>query len=101
MPGGKGRGEQGRDIIRDVRSDKHFQIVESSKVGEELLGWDLGAGETQVIAAAKARAADKVVLADREARRCARALGLRVIGMLGIVGRAKKILVKSNCKGWV
>mgnify|MGYP006306647787 CR=1 FL=1 len=42
------------------------------------------------MAVAKARAAQRVVLDDREARRCARALGLRVIGTLGIVGRAKE-----------
>jgi predicted nucleic acid-binding protein len=33
--------------------------------------------------------ADRVVLDDLEARRCAKAMGRTIIGTLGIVGRAK------------
>jgi predicted nucleic acid-binding protein len=33
--------------------------------------------------------ADRVVIDDLEARRCAKAMGLAIIGTLGIVGRAK------------
>ena len=54
-----------------------------------MLSWDLGAGETQVIASAQALGADRVVIDDMAARRCARVMGLRVIGTLGIIGRAK------------
>jgi predicted nucleic acid-binding protein len=35
------------------------------------------------------RSAARVVIDDLEARRCANAMGLTVIGTLGIVGRAK------------
>jgi len=58
-------------------------------VPPEVLAWDLGAGETQVITHALRHGADRVVLDDLEARRCAKAMALRVIGTLGIVGRAK------------
>lgn len=33
--------------------------------------------------------ADRVVIDDLEVRRCAKAMGLRIIGTLGVVGRAK------------
>ena len=33
--------------------------------------------------------ADRVVIDDLEARRCAKAMGLAILGTLGIVGRAK------------
>jgi predicted nucleic acid-binding protein len=58
-------------------------------VPPEVLGWDLGAGESQVIDSATSAQADRLVIDDLEARRCARAMGLRVIGTLGVVGRAR------------
>ena len=54
-----------------------------------ILSWDLGAGETQVISHAVVHSTDRVVIDDLEARRCAQAMGLAIIGTLGIVGRAK------------
>ena len=56
-----------------------------------MLAWDLGVGETQVIANAHRHGADRVVVDDLEARRCAAAMGLRVIGTLGVVARAKRM----------
>jgi len=51
--------------------------------------WDLGAGESQVIAHS-AGTARWGVLDDRAARRCALAHGVAVIGSLGVVLRSKK-----------
>lgn len=50
--------------------------------------WDLGAGESQVIAHSIGRAR-WAVLDDLAARRCAAAHDIRTIGTLGIVLRAK------------
>jgi predicted nucleic acid-binding protein len=47
--------------------------------------WDLGAGESQVLAHALERPGAEVVLDDLAARRCARSLGLPMIGTLGVV----------------
>lgn len=79
----------GSGILRAIAKSPNFVVVEDRVVGPEVLSWDLGPGETQVIAQALNRATDRVVLDDREARRCAMAMGLRLIGTLGIVGRAK------------
>lgn len=51
--------------------------------------WDLGAGESQVIAHSVGTAR-WAVLDDRAARRCAAAHGVAVIGSLGVVLRSKK-----------
>lgn len=56
----------------------------------EIAGWDLGAGESQVLAQALTRPGWEAVLDDAEARRCARSLVLPVTGTLGILLRAKK-----------
>ena len=57
---------------------------------EEIAAWDLGAGEAQVLALARRRPSYEAVLDDQQARRCARAVGIPVVGTLGIVLRAKQ-----------
>ncbi len=91
-----------RAVIREVsakpdgeRSVQALTALESAIIVDDevpqanILSWDLGAGETQVISHAVANTSDRVVIDDLEARRCAKAMGLAVIGTLGIVGRAK------------
>jgi predicted nucleic acid-binding protein len=55
----------------------------------EIAGWDLGAGESQVLAHTLISGGE-AVLDDFEARQCARALGVPVTGTLGVILRAKK-----------
>lgn len=62
--------------------------------------WDLGAGESQVIAHGLA-GSRWVVLDDRAARRCAVTHDLPVIGSLGVVLRAKKRGVLEVARPWV
>jgi uncharacterized protein len=52
--------------------------------------WDLGAGEASVIAAALAVSA-RVLMDDRAARKVATAQGLRVVGTMGVLVRAKQL----------
>ena len=52
--------------------------------------WDLGRGESEVLAWAMTSEGCRVVVDDLEARRCAQALGIGVIGTLGVVLRAKR-----------
>jgi predicted nucleic acid-binding protein len=68
-----------------------FQLAAFAPHGPpaNILSWDLGPGETQVVSHAVLHGADRVVIDDLEARRCAKAMGLANIGTLGIVGRAK------------
>jgi len=81
----------GRAAIHAVTSSPSFELVANEAASQDILSWDLGAGETQVIAHALAHGAERVVIDDLEARRCASAMGLGIIGTLGIVGRAKAL----------
>jgi predicted nucleic acid-binding protein len=59
-------------------------------VPEEIAGWDLGAGEAQVLAFAVANPGWESVLDDLEARSCARSLRVPLTGTLGVILRAKQ-----------
>src|SRR5882672_3040541 len=63
--------------------------VENATVVASIEHWDLGAGESQVIAHSLGTS-KWAVLDDRAARRCALAHGIPVIGSLGVVLRSKK-----------
>ena len=56
----------------------------------EVLGWSLGAGETEVLSAALEESGWTAVVDDAAARACARSVGVPVIGTLGVVLRAKR-----------
>lgn len=55
-----------------------------------ILGWDLGAGETAVLAWALAHPGSEAILDDLQARRCADAHQLPVRGTLGLVMIARQ-----------
>jgi len=64
----------------------------------EVTIWDLGSGETQVIALGIALGCERVELDDKEARRCAKTFRLPSIGTLGLVGRAKRLGVIEKAR---
>jgi predicted nucleic acid-binding protein len=76
--------------LQRLPSTAWAHIEASVEVPEEVAGWDLGLGETQVLALAVSRGGAEVVLDDLQARRCARSLGLPTTGTLGVILRAKR-----------
>jgi predicted nucleic acid-binding protein len=76
-------------LIAELSTEARITFVPSVIVPSELSAWGLGPGETQVIACARQYAADRAILDDLEARRCAAAMGIKTIGTLGLVARAK------------
>jgi uncharacterized protein len=64
----------------------------------EVAAWNLGPGESQVLAVARGYSRSRAVLDDLEARRCAQSLGLPLIGTLGVVLRAKRkgVIVRAR-----
>jgi predicted nucleic acid-binding protein len=64
--------------------------IDGTAVPEEVLAWDLGSGESAVLAWALAHPGCLAVLDDLEGRRCAEALGIRLRGTLGLVLRARR-----------
>lgn len=86
------------EIVSGSPADPARQLIESGwgaravprLVSPELLEWGLGPGETSVLALAQERAPAVALLDDAAARTCAKAIGVPVIGSLGIIVRAKK-----------
>jgi predicted nucleic acid-binding protein len=60
-------------------------IVEAPPVPALIQAWDLGEGESSVLAWAYTHPGTEVIVDDLAARRCAAALGLPVRGTLGLV----------------
>ena len=78
-----GSGRDGTaDKVKDLPS---ILQVDDRPVPDRIRFWNLGAGESQVLAHGLERPGAEVVLDDLAARRCARSLGLSMIGTLGIV----------------
>ena len=81
----------GAAIRAEWTENPAYRVAGSETAPPEVLAWDPGAGEMQVITHALRHGADRVVLDDLEARRCAKAMGRSVVGTLGVVARAKSM----------
>lgn len=90
--------EDGQPILNFLKADARFMVQEKIEVPNHLLAWDLGTGETQVIALALELNPERVVLDDMEARKCAKSFDLNVIGTLGLVARAKHLGIIKQAK---
>lgn len=73
-----------------MRSAAWIDTASDVVVSPDLIRWDLGRGETQVLALAKATSGAVAVIDDLEARRCGRAVGIPVRGTLGLVLAARR-----------
>jgi len=65
-------------------------VLEPLEAPPHLLAWDLGAGETAVLAHSIAVNGQRAVLDDRAARNCAEVYGISIIGTVGLLIRAKQ-----------
>ncbi|MCC6300022.1 MAG: DUF3368 domain-containing protein [Anaerolineales bacterium] len=78
------------DAARSAIENGMFKIIQSPEPAPELIAWDLGAGETSVIACALNRPNSTAILDDSAARKCASSFGIPIKGSLAIVILAKK-----------
>jgi predicted nucleic acid-binding protein len=74
-----------------IRSTSWLSSVASPTVPPAILAWDLGDGESSVLAWAHAHSGCRAVIDDLQARRCGEALGIPLRGTLGLVLRAKAV----------
>ena len=75
-----------RDAAADlVRSASGLRLVGDLEVPDRVGLWDLGSGESQVLAHALSAPGTEAVIDDQAARRCAGALGVPTLGTLGLV----------------
>jgi predicted nucleic acid-binding protein len=61
------------------------------EISARIKSWNLGLGETSVLAWAQSRPVCMAILDDLAGRRCAEVLEIPLIGTLGLVLRAKRI----------
>jgi predicted nucleic acid-binding protein len=81
---------EGERVISQIASLPGARFETEIVTRSEIEIWNLGPGESQVLAHAGAHPGSRAVLDDLEARRCAQSLGLAIIGTLGVVLRAKR-----------
>jgi predicted nucleic acid-binding protein len=74
-----------------VASSTWLRQVDDPTIPHGILAWDLGAGESAVLAYAHAQLGARAVIDDLQARRCAEALGIPLRGTVGLILRARRL----------
>jgi predicted nucleic acid-binding protein len=75
---------------RDLPEAPWARRVEVAAVPSSIVAWNLGAGESEVLAFALENPRFIAMVDDAESRRCARALGIPVLGTGGTLVLAKR-----------
>lgn len=75
---------------RTIRSTDWLVVEKLPPVPPSIQAWGLGAGESSVLAWARAHAGAEAIIDDLAGRRCAAAFGIPVRGTLGLVLTAKE-----------
>ncbi len=83
-------GPDGDTIMYTVKRNDQFTVADDAMPPAFISAWDLGAGETQVLASSLRRPGSVAVLDDKAGRRCGLSLGIAVVGTLGLVLAAKR-----------
>jgi predicted nucleic acid-binding protein len=83
--------KQGQDwIARTVLTDPGIEVVDDVPTPSDVRKWNLGAGESAVVAFCLANTGYRAVLDDLRGRRCAQSLGVPLFGTLGVVVDARR-----------
>jgi len=77
------------EAARAIRSFPWLEPMPATPVSATIAAWDLGPGESSVLAWASTHPGSRAVIDDRAARTCAKVLNLPLIGTLGLALRAK------------
>jgi predicted nucleic acid-binding protein len=83
---------------RALNETPFLRLVPSPPIPELIGRWDLGAGESSVLAWVRTNSNAVAILDDLEARRCAESLGIPVLGTAGLVLSAKLKGVVSKAR---
>ncbi|SBT09851.1 Nucleic-acid-binding-like protein [Candidatus Accumulibacter aalborgensis] len=82
----QGQGDRAARELSEQSWPVRADVVSSPRVA----AWDLGAGETAVLSHALANPPLRAVIDDMDARRCARTLGIPMLGTGGLLVLAKR-----------
>ncbi|MFO1433867.1 MAG: DUF3368 domain-containing protein [Candidatus Competibacteraceae bacterium] len=78
------------DLATSGLRDASWAKTAAVKISPRIAAWNLGAGESAVLTLALEQPAYRALVDDRAARRCARTLGIRVLGTGGLLVLAKR-----------
>jgi predicted nucleic acid-binding protein len=78
-------------VLLEVRRAAWLKLVPAPPTPPEVLVWDLGDGESSVLALAVNDPECEAILDDRDARRCAQTLGIGSRGTIGLIVLARQI----------
>ena len=76
--------------VRALREADWIEVVPAPSIPPPIAAWNLGPGESAVLAYAATHPGSVAILDDRPARRCAELLGIPVRGTLAVVVAAKR-----------
>jgi len=76
--------------VQAIEKTKWLCVVEPPPIPDTIRAWDLGVGETSVLAWSSHNPGTVIIVDDLAARRCAASHGISVRGTLGLVLTAKK-----------
>ncbi len=80
-----------RDIAALFISETSWlRQIQDPPIPTTILAWDLGAGESAVLALASAHPGARAIIDDLQGRRCAEAHGIPLRGTVGIILRARR-----------
>jgi predicted nucleic acid-binding protein len=91
-------GDPDGSLVRAIEQNGSLQLAPDIPLPDLVSGWDLGAGESQVLALALTFHAAECVLDDRQARRCAKTLDLPTLGTFGLILRARRLGVIDQAR---
>jgi len=83
----KGKNDAASEWVEENKNEYVIEVVSVPKIIES---WDLGKGESEVIAYAYSNKERIAALDDRAARNCAASVGVNVIGTIGLILMAHK-----------
>jgi predicted nucleic acid-binding protein len=84
------RGRPEDPAVAALGNTEWLEVVADEPVPAVIAGWDLGPGESAVLAFAHAGPGRVAIIDDLAARRCAASLGIEVHGTLGLVLVARR-----------
>lgn len=79
----------GNDIAWRKIQNANWLTKKSVKISDEILVWNLGDGESEVLSLAFADKDFRAMVDDRAARRCAKTLGIQLLGTGGMLVLSK------------
>jgi len=80
----------GGDVASQKIENADWLVKKSIEIPDEILIWNLGDGESEVLSFALSNQDLRAMVDDRAARRCAKTLGIQTLGTGGMIILAKQ-----------